>query len=178
MQEYWNPTTNCFPFCYKLTRYCSSLIPIAKKSSSFQQLPALCIHFVVAGCEQTPKLPRVVKTSEVTELNSFMALSGGTIANDGNSVITARGVCWGEWVSPPLSDSCTVDRTGAGIFTSQLSGLKSGTRYKAMEMGTLSACLLDWNWERSITSGHILTMSCEPAMGTKFRLLLLRDCPN
>lgn len=32
-------------------------------------------------------------------------------------------------MSPTLSDSCTVDGSGTGTFTSQLAGLKSGTRY-------------------------------------------------
>ncbi len=99
------------------------------KSSFFHLLPTLCIFLMVMGCEQLPKLPPVVTTSEATELSSFTALSGGTIANDGGSAITARGVCWGEWVSPTLSDSCTVDGTGTGTFTSRLAGLKSGTRY-------------------------------------------------
>jgi hypothetical protein len=68
-------------------------------------------------------------TSEVTNITTTTANSGGNITSDGGSPVTARGVCWGTNPNPTLTDNYSNDGTGTGIFTSNLSGLSPNTIY-------------------------------------------------
>ncbi len=69
-----------------------------------------------------PTVP-VVGTSISTITGSSTAASGGYVSADGGSAVTARGVCWGTSVDPTLADSCSVDGSGVGFFTSMITGL-------------------------------------------------------
>ena len=71
----------------------------------------------------------VVVTSEVTDITYTTALGGGNITSDGGALITQRGVCWNTTGSPTLSDSLTLDGSGAGIFTSKITGLAANNTY-------------------------------------------------
>lgn len=57
------------------------------------------------------------------------ATTGGNIANDGGSPVTARGVCWSTSPNPTITNSKTTDGTGTGIYSSSLSGLIPSTLY-------------------------------------------------
>ena len=84
----------------------------------------------VAGCKKdTPKAIPSVTTSEVSGTTSTTTLSGGEVWNDGGDAITARGVCWGITPDPTMSNSKTTDGTGAGLYTSSITGLNPGTTY-------------------------------------------------
>lgn len=69
-------------------------------------------------------------TSQVADITSFGAVTGGNITNDGGANITSRGVCWSTSVNP-TSDMATrtQDGSGSGAFTSTLTGLASRTTY-------------------------------------------------
>lgn len=73
-------------------------------------------------------LPTVI-TAEVSNVTSTTATTGGNVTKIGGSNVTARGVCWGTTTNPTLNDSCTIDGTGAGEFTSRLTGLTPNTTY-------------------------------------------------
>ncbi|MEI8095123.1 MAG: Ig-like domain-containing protein [Spirochaetales bacterium] len=71
----------------------------------------------------------VVTTSAISNLAATTATSGGEVVSDGGNAVTGRGVCWGTSPSPTISGSLTSDGAGTGVFTSNLSGLVSGTLY-------------------------------------------------
>jgi uncharacterized protein (TIGR02145 family) len=68
----------------------------------------------------------VLTTSEVTNITSSTASSGGIVISDGGSTITARGVCWSTGTTPTIADSKTTDGSGTGTFLSSLTGLTGG----------------------------------------------------
>lgn len=70
-----------------------------------------------------------VETTEVTSAFGTTAVSGGNITNDGNDVISARGVCWSNEVHPTIENNKTVDGIGDGEFASTVSGLEVGVTY-------------------------------------------------
>ena len=70
-----------------------------------------------------------VTTTNVTNIGSGWATSGGSITGDGGIPIIARGVCWSTSHNPTIVNSHTVDDNGMGSFNSQLYGLNSNTRY-------------------------------------------------
>jgi len=78
-------------------------------------------------------------TTAASSLTATTASSGGDITDDNGSDITERGVCWSTTVNPTISDSHTSDGTGKGVFTSNLTGLTSGTKYYVKAYATNSA---------------------------------------
>lgn len=70
-----------------------------------------------------------VTTTAASNVTSTTATSGGNITASGGSPITARGVCWSVSHNPTLSNSHTTNGSGSGSFTSNLTGLTSGTTY-------------------------------------------------
>ena len=74
--------------------------------------------------------PQVI-TNDVTDITSTSVQCGGNVTNDGNGTVLMRGVCWNKKANPTLYDCIgrTMDGTGVGNFTSQITGLKKGTIY-------------------------------------------------
>lgn len=68
-------------------------------------------------------------TAEVTDITGTTAKCGGLITSSGGASVTARGVCWSVDELPSLEDSTTNDGTGAGSFTSEITGLTAETQY-------------------------------------------------
>ncbi len=73
--------------------------------------------------------PPLVLTSLVSGVTGTQAQSGGTVTDDGGTLVAARGVCWDTASSPTLSDSFTVDGVGMGGFSSTLGPLQNGSTY-------------------------------------------------
>ena len=80
----------------------------------------------------------ILSTTEITGITQTTAKSGGNITDDGGATVTARGVCWSTSRNPTISDSKTEDGTGAGNFTSSISGLESNTMYYVRAYATNS----------------------------------------
>lgn len=74
---------------------------------------------VTVECSSLP----VVTTTDISNVGLDYATGGGHVTEQGSSSVTARGICWSTSMNPTLSDNYTVDGSGIGIFTSQLSGL-------------------------------------------------------
>ncbi len=92
-------------------------------------------------------------TSTITNITSSTATSGGNISNDGGGSITARGVCWSTSQSPTIALSTkTVDGTGIGTFTSNLTGLNTATTYYVRAYATNSAGTAYGNQQTLTTS--------------------------
>lgn len=65
----------------------------------------------------------------VTSITKHTAVCGGNITADGNASVTARGVCWDTVAVPTLADAFTVDGTGTGLFSSNITGLLADETY-------------------------------------------------
>jgi uncharacterized protein (TIGR02145 family) len=86
----------------------------------------------------TSSLP-FLTTTEVTDIATTSAKSGGTISFDGNAPIIANGVCWSETTNPQVTDSMTVDGTETGQYVSTLGKLSPGKTYHVRAYATNSA---------------------------------------
>ena len=112
---------------------------------------------VSADCYQTQTIPNVVVTDKNTvtlniqllpggnasvsttpasSITMTTAVSGGNIACDAGSPITARGVCWSTTANPTIASSHTNDGTGTGVFTSNITGLSANTQYHVRAYAT------------------------------------------
>jgi len=87
----------------------------------------------------TPDVLPVVTTSDVSALTQTASTTGGTVVTNGGGTVTARGVCWSTSSNPTTSNSKTADGTGAGTFTSNITGFASNTRYYVRAYATNSA---------------------------------------
>lgn len=108
-----------------------------KQVKRFLSLPLLLmvVFLVVAiscdfednnnGLENIP----ILSSTEVIEITQTTATSGGNISDDGGLTVTARGVCWSTNENPTIDDNKTEDGTGAGSFTSSITGLEPNTNY-------------------------------------------------
>jgi len=74
-------------------------------------------------------LPEVTTNSTVTNITTTSATSGGKISDDVNSPVISRGVCWSTSQNPTINNSKTVDGSGTGSFTSNITGLTTNTLY-------------------------------------------------
>ena len=82
------------------------------------------INFTTASAD----LPQLT-TAEVTGITKTAAVSGGNITSQGGTPVTAKGVCWSTATEPTTGGDKTSNGTGTGGFTSNISGLSSGTTY-------------------------------------------------
>ena len=77
----------------------------------------------------TATLPTLT-TIAASLITQTSAQSGGNVTNDGGSTVTARGICWSTSANPTTAITTkTSDGTGAGAFTSSLTGLIANTAY-------------------------------------------------
>ncbi|MBK7629084.1 MAG: DUF1566 domain-containing protein [Bacteroidales bacterium] len=70
-----------------------------------------------------------VSTTSISGISNTSASSGGTITTLGNVSANTRGVCWSTTTNPTIANSKTTDGSGAGIFTSSITGLSANTTY-------------------------------------------------
>ena len=76
-------------------------------------------------------------TTEIMQINSNYAVSGGNITSNGGANVIARGVCWGTSPNPTIAlTTKTVNGSGNGLFTSNLTGLTPGTTYYVRSYAT------------------------------------------
>ena len=74
------------------------------------------------------KIP-VLTTSDISNITPSSATCGGDITSDGDTIVTARGVCWSTNQNPTISDSISSDGAGMGDFISNLKNLGPSTKY-------------------------------------------------
>lgn len=92
---------------------------------------------LVSGCKKKSEEPTpthiaqvpVLSTSAISNISATKASCGGNITSDAGFTVSARGVCWSTGVTPTIADPKTSDGTGAGSFTSAITGLNLGTTY-------------------------------------------------
>ena len=72
--------------------------------------------------------PTVI-THPISNIGTTSATFSGNVTSDGNSPVTARGVCWSTSPSPTIDDSLTTNGNGLGSFSSNVTGLTGGFTY-------------------------------------------------
>ena len=77
-----------------------------------------------------------VTTSNDMSIEAFTATLGGDVLHDGDSDITARGICWSTSENPTIADSKTTEAGTTGAFTSELTELTAETTYYARAYAT------------------------------------------
>lgn len=88
--------------------------------------------------EHDPVVPTVNTAAVQIQMSLTSAISGGTVTATGGADVTARGVCWSTSPLPTLADSYTVDGSGTGNFSSNITGLTAGTSYYVRAYATNS----------------------------------------
>lgn len=78
---------------------------------------------------QTTGEKPVLSTNSVNIKTYHSVECGGNISSDGGDLIVAKGVCWGENPEPSITDNKSVEAQGSGLFTSNITNLKSNTKY-------------------------------------------------
>ncbi|MCX6269402.1 MAG: T9SS type A sorting domain-containing protein [Bacteroidetes bacterium] len=82
--------------------------------------------------------PPVVTTAVVSSISANGATSGGNVTSEGISPVTSRGVCWSNSANPTIAGNHTMDGSGAGAFTSSITGLSANTTYYIRAFATNS----------------------------------------
>lgn len=88
--------------------------------------------------KQTNNSLPTVSSATVSNISSTTATCGGNVTSDGNSAVTAKGVCWSTSQNPTIANSKTNDGQGLGQFTSSITGLTAGTTYYVRAYATNS----------------------------------------
>jgi uncharacterized protein (TIGR02145 family) len=70
-----------------------------------------------------------ISTTAIGSNTGTSALSGGNITNGGGSLITQRGVCWSTSPNPTTANNITINGSGTGSFSSNLTGLTANATY-------------------------------------------------
>lgn len=80
-----------------------------------------------------------IHTTSIYNISDYSAAGGGNVTSEGSSEVTARGVCWSTAQNPTIFSDTTLDGTGAGSFTSVITGLSSNTTYYVRAYATNSS---------------------------------------
>ena len=112
--------------------------PAGTYTFRWETIDAVTVHLDVITFSPSA-LPEVTTEPTITNIKSTSATSGGEVVNDGNGSITARGVCWSISDNPTINDPKTVDGSGKGSFTSEITGLERNTLYYVRAYATSGA---------------------------------------
>ncbi len=92
-----------------------------------------------------------VTTDTLSAISISSAICGGFVIESGSSPVSARGVCWSTSHNPTVDDSHTSEGSGTGRFSSNISGLATGTTYYVRAYATNSVGTA-YGEERSFTT--------------------------
>ena len=106
----------------------------------------------------------IVTTNTITSITTNSAICGGNVTSNGVFPVFACGVCWSTVQNPTVSDSHTTDGSGTGSFTSNITGLTTGTTYYVRAYATSSAGT-GYGEQRSFTAVDTAGNSC-PGVST------------
>jgi hypothetical protein len=125
--------------------YCSSTIDgINSRGLGFSSSGAVMENGIRASgrsvrCIKENPLVPTVTTNAISSVTITTASSGGNVTSDGGAPVTARGVCYSTFPYPTIVNATTSNGTGIGSFTTNITGLISGTTYYVRAYATNSA---------------------------------------
>ncbi|MEI7724803.1 MAG: DUF1566 domain-containing protein [Bacteroidota bacterium] len=79
-----------------------------------------------------------VTTTASTSVTQTTAICGGNVTSDGGHAVTERGICWSTTPYPTTANSKTINGSGTGSFTSNMTGLTTNTLYYVRSYATNS----------------------------------------
>ena len=79
-----------------------------------------------------------IATSQVTEIDSTSAISGGEVLTSGGLPILDRGMCWTTHPGAKITDNFVSAGSGLGVFTATMKGLSPSTIYYCRSYATTS----------------------------------------
>ena len=100
------------------------------------------IVFSEITCEATDSITvnvfvtPTVTTDTISNIGPYTATCGGDVITGGGTDVTDRGVCWSTSHNPTIADPHTIDGTGTGVFTSEITGLEPLTTYYVRAFAT------------------------------------------
>lgn len=107
--------------------------------------------FNAFSCNDDPEVSATIDTFEAVNVGATVATVIGEIG--GNSIITARGVCYAKQSAPTIADNKVETLTsGNGIFNVELSGLEANKLYYARAFASTDAGVVYGN-EISFNTG-------------------------
>ena len=125
--------------------YTSSMLPLLSKTTYHIRAYATNSYGTAYGNELTfitlkgsGDLPTVT-TDVLSDTTGYSVKSGGEVTSDGGSAVVSRGICWASGVTPTISNSITIEGSGAGIFKSTASNLLASSTYFVRAYATNSA---------------------------------------
>jgi hypothetical protein len=80
------------------------------------------------SCVPAP-IPAEVTTTAAVNITSSSATTGGNVISDGGYPITSKGICWNTTGLPTIADSYSLDGSGLGSYSSNISTGASTTYY-------------------------------------------------
>ncbi|HRO85181.1 MAG TPA: FISUMP domain-containing protein [Niabella sp.] len=108
----------------------------------FLSIITTLIFLLTTGCrrDRVAKTSPVLSSTSISDITAVSAVAGGNISNDGGSPVTARGLVWSTSANPTLqsNNGKTSDGSGAGSFSSSITGLNANTTYYARAYATNS----------------------------------------
>ncbi|MBR5028122.1 MAG: T9SS type A sorting domain-containing protein, partial [Bacteroidales bacterium] len=107
-------------------------------SNVVQQTQSVSENFTLIFALSSADVPKVF-TDSVIRISNDTAFSGGLVASDGGSPVTARGVCWDTLQNPTVAGSHTNDGTGVGSFSSTIAHILQGKTYYIRAYATNSS---------------------------------------
>jgi uncharacterized protein (TIGR02145 family) len=144
-----------------------TIMNIHQNNGSVIQIPLNTIDSITYTITNPGNLASITTTA-VTNITLTSAISGGNITNDGGSLITQRGICYGTNTSPTTANSTVVSGSGIGTFTSTLTGLTANTTYYARAYATNSAGTVYGNEVSFSTIANGTGIVSNPGAGVTF----------
>lgn len=80
----------------------------------------------------------VLTTAAATSIDYTSAVTGGDVTSDGGEAVTARGICLSLSPNPTISNDTTINGSGLGVFSSNITGMTPGTTYYVRAYATNS----------------------------------------
>lgn len=107
--------------------------------SIFYVLSLLILLFGLPGCEKEDKitLPDAEIVS-ITEVTASTAKITTRVTDEGGSIVTGTGICWGDDPDPDLQDNVSNVGAGTGTFINIITGLDNNTTYHVRAFATNS----------------------------------------
>ncbi len=143
----WSTTTNPTTANSKTSNdtgtgsFTSSITGLTAGTTYYVRAYAINSYGTAYGAQvsfKTSAIAPTITTTSATAVTQTTAASGGNITSDGGASVTARGVCWSTAKNPTTSNSKTSNGTGAGSFTSSITGLTANTTYYVRAYATNS----------------------------------------
>jgi hypothetical protein len=110
----------------------------------------------------TDKVLAKVTTNEISSIRAASAQGGGNVISQGNSLVSARGICWSTTPNPTVDNTTATSGAGSGSFIATLSNLIPSTTYYVRSYAVN---------EQGIAYGNQVSFTTEPQPASDFWII-------